>query len=127
LLGNTTRPDKIGFDRLGLCTALPAPYVQEPGLLEPEETAVSEAPLSCAQRTQIEEQSLMVNRMAATIAAQFVAEMVTGRQVTQMAAYFNLSPTVMRPCLITETAVAEVGDREVGDRRRDASCGPPLD
>jgi hypothetical protein len=105
LLGNTTRPTEIRFDKMGLCTALPAPYVQEPGLLEPEETAVSETPLSCAQRTQIEEQSLMVNRMAATIAAQFAAEMVTGRQVTQMAAYFNLSPTVMRPRLITETAV----------------------
>ena len=80
-MGNLTNLDQIKFDRLGLCTGLPSPYIQEPGLLEPEE---AEQALSCAELTLQEEQSLMINRLAATIAAQFVTNFALNRQIGQM-------------------------------------------
>jgi hypothetical protein len=58
-----------------------------------------------------DEQSLMVNRMAAVIAAQYVTEFVLHRQVSQMGTTFNLSPTVMRPRLITEANLARCRPR----------------
>jgi len=102
LMGNLIHLEQIKLDRLGLCTGLPSPYVQEPGLLEPEE---AQQALSCAEMMLREEQSLMINRLAAAIAAQFVTDFVLNRQVMQMGAVFNLDPTVMRPILITQANI----------------------
>ncbi len=102
LVGNTTNKEHVQLDNLGLCTALPSPYIQEPNLLLLEEET---QPLSCADLTLREEQSLMVNRMAATIIAQYVYNMSIRRQLTQMSTAFNLEPTVMTPTFITETTV----------------------
>jgi hypothetical protein len=54
-----------------------------------------------------ETQSLMVNRMAATIAAQYVTTLVLQRQVLQMATYFSLDPPTARSRLITEANVKQ--------------------
>jgi len=108
LIGNTTDVEQIRLDPLGLCSGLPSPYLQEPGLLEPEpETPV----LSCAGLMLADAQSLMVNRMAAVIAAQYVTEFVLHRQVSQMGTTFNLSPTVMRPILATKANLARCRPR----------------
>jgi PRTRC genetic system ThiF family protein len=98
LIGNTTDVDQIRLDPLGLCSGLPSPYLQEPGLLEPEPEAPT---LSCAGMTLAGAQSLMVNRLAAAIAAQYVTGFVLQRQVTQMGTTFGLEPTVMTSRLIT--------------------------
>lgn len=98
LIGNTTDIGRIRLDPLGLCNSLPSPYLQEPDLLEPGTEA---QPLSCAGMMLADEQSLMINRLAAAIAAQYVTGFVLQRQVTQMGTYFSLEPTVMTPCLIT--------------------------
>lgn len=98
LIGNMTDISQITLDRLGLCSGLPSPYIQEPDLLEPEGT---ERPPSCAEMAMMGEQSLMVNRMAAAIAAHLVYNFVLRRQVTQLGVYFNLEPTVMTPILVT--------------------------
>jgi len=98
LVGNTTEVDRIRLDPLGLCSGLPYPYLQEPSLLEPGHEAQA---LSCAGMMLADEQSLMVNRLAAAIAAQYVTGFVLLRQVTQMGTYFNLEPSVMTPRLIT--------------------------
>jgi PRTRC genetic system ThiF family protein len=104
LIGNTTDVDQIRLDPLGLCSGLPSPYLQEPGLLEPEpETGA----LSCAGMMLAGEQSLMVNRLAAAIAAQYVTGFVLHRQVIQMGTYFSLEPTVMTPLFITATNVGQ--------------------
>jgi len=103
LVGNTTNREHVQLGKLGLCTALPSPYLQEPNLLLAEE---ENQPLSCADLTLREEQSLMVNRMAATITAQYVYNMSIRRQLTQLSTAFNLEPTVMTPTFITETTVA---------------------
>ncbi|MCP5012591.1 MAG: hypothetical protein GY942_21645 [Aestuariibacter sp.] len=105
LIGDTNHANKIRFDKLGLCTGLPSPYRQEPGLLEPDE---GETVVSCAALNQQEAQSLMINRLVAAVAAQFVTEMVLQRQVTQLGAYFNLCPMVMRSQMVTQEAVKAV-------------------
>jgi PRTRC genetic system ThiF family protein len=99
LIGNLTDTSQIELDALGLCTGLPSPYVQEPDLLEPDPAEQNE---SCAEMALAETQSLMVNRMAAAIAAQFVTDFVLQAQVLQMASYFNLVPPTARSLLVTE-------------------------
>ena len=94
-----TDMSQIKFDRLGLCTGLPSPYIQEPGLLEPDPAEQSQ---SCTEMAVAETQSLMINRLAATIAGQYVANVILHRQIVQMGSYFSLEPTVMTAKLITE-------------------------
>lgn len=98
LIGNLTDTSRIKLNSLGLCTGLPSPYIQEPELLEPDP---NEQAQSCADMALAETQSLMVNRMAATIAGQYVTTFVLQQQILQMGSYFNLEPTVMQPMLIT--------------------------
>jgi PRTRC genetic system ThiF family protein len=98
LIGNTTDVDRIRLDPLGLCSDLPSPYLQEPDLLEP---GVEVQPFSCAGMMPADKQSLMINRLAAAIAAQYVTDFVLHRQVKQMGTYFSVTPTVMTPRLIT--------------------------
>ncbi|MCP4428020.1 MAG: thiamine biosynthesis protein ThiF [Chloroflexi bacterium] len=104
LAGNVSQIDTIRFDQLGLCTGLPSPYQQEPDLLQPEPKP-TDAAISCADLTLREEQSLLVNRLTAAIAAQYCANIILRRELTQMSTYFNLEPTVMTPRFITRDAV----------------------
>jgi PRTRC genetic system ThiF family protein len=104
LIGNMTDTSQIELDALGLCTALPSPYVQEPDLLEPDTEEQNE---SCAEMALAETQSLMVNRMAAAIAAQYVTDFVLQAQVLQMATYFNLVPPTARSLLVTEANLTQ--------------------
>jgi PRTRC genetic system ThiF family protein len=108
LIGNLTEPDQIKLDRLGLCTGLPSPYIQEPDLLELEP---EEHTLSCAEMALAETQSIMVNRMAATIAAQYVATFVLQRQILQMGSYFNLDPPTAKSRLITEANINQYKEK----------------
>lgn len=108
LIGNVTDVSQIQFDHLGLCTGLPSPYLQEPDLLAPETT---EQPQSCAEMTLIGEQSLMVNKMAAAIAAHYCFNFILRRQVVQMASYFNLEPTVMTAVPITRKKIEAIQEK----------------
>ncbi|MFO7682971.1 MAG: ThiF family adenylyltransferase [Chloroflexota bacterium] len=110
LIGNLTECAGIKLDPLGLCSGLPSPYVQEPDLLAPDP---SEQTLSCAERTLAEEQSLMVNRMAATIVAQYVTDMALHREVRQLSTAFNLAPPTMSSRLITASALRQMEERLV--------------
>ncbi|HRQ42140.1 MAG TPA: ThiF family adenylyltransferase [Chloroflexota bacterium] len=102
LIGNLTDVSQIKLDRLGLCTGLPSPYVQEPDLLEPDPEEENQ---SCAEMALAETQSLMVNRMAAAIAAQYVATFVLQKQILQLGSYFNLDPPTARSRLITRANI----------------------
>ena len=103
LIGNLTNTSQIQLDKLGLCSGLPSPYLQEPELLQPDP---NEQALSCAEMAVAETQSLMVNRMAATIAAEYTAVFVQQKQISQMRTTFNLQPTVVaRSQPITKTAL----------------------
>ena len=100
LIGNLTDVSRIKLDRLGLCSGLPSPYIQEPDLLEPDP---NEQSVSCAEMAPAEPQSLMVNRMAATIAGQYVTTFVLQRQILQMSSAFNLAPPTANSRLVTAT------------------------
>jgi PRTRC genetic system ThiF family protein len=103
LVGNLTDLDQLRLDRLGLCTGLPSPYIQEPGLLEPDPE--DEPALSCAHLTLREEQSLLINAQVAAVAAQLVYDLAVTRTVRQYAVYFNLEPPTMSSRLITNSAL----------------------
>ncbi len=100
LIGNLTDMSRIKLDSLGLCNGLPSPYIQEPDLLEPDPN--EQAP-SCAEMMLAETQSLMVNRMATTIAGQYAADFILQREIRQMSSSFNLTPPAVTSLLITET------------------------
>jgi PRTRC genetic system ThiF family protein len=104
LLGNLTDPAAIKFDRLGLCTGLPSPYLQEPALLEPPPATAS--PLSCADLMQREEQSLVVNLQVAALAAHYAHQFLVRRELTQMATTFSLEPPITRSVLLTQAAIS---------------------
>jgi PRTRC genetic system ThiF family protein len=104
LVGNLTDLRRLSVDRLGLCTGLPSPYVQEPALLEPDPE--EETPLSCADLTLREEQSLLINAQVAAVAAQLVYDLVVSRTVRHYAVYFNLEPPTMSSKLLTRRALA---------------------
>jgi PRTRC genetic system ThiF family protein len=103
LVGNLTDLSKLSIDKLGLCTGLPSPYLQEPGLLEPDPE--EETPLSCADLTLREEQSLLINSQVAAVAAQLVYDLVVARTVRQYAVFLNLEPPTMSSRLITSSAL----------------------
>lgn len=105
LIGNLTDVSRIRLDRLGLCSGLPSPYVQEPDLLTPDP---DEQHQSCAAMALTETQSLMVNRMAAAIVGQYVATFVLQRQILQMGSRFNLTPPAMTSRLITKSTIGQV-------------------
>ena len=100
LIGNMTDLTSIKLDPLGICTGLPSPYMQEPDLLEPDPVEQS---LSCAELTLAEEQSLMVNRMAAVVAGQYVTRFILEKEVRQLGTVFNLGPPAMVSRLVTKT------------------------
>lgn len=106
LIGNLTDCSQIRLDKLGLCSGLPSPYIQEPDLLEP---ASETDHYSCAEMCDVpslaETQSVMVNRMAATIAAQYTAVFVLQRQIVHLSSYFNLDPPTLTSRLITRQVI----------------------
>ena len=103
LVGNLANTAGIRLDKLGLCSGLPSPYVQEPTLLEPEP---DEPALSCADLARRGEQSLIINAQVAAVAGQICHDFICHRQVTQMVVAFNLSPMVMRATPITRQTLA---------------------
>jgi PRTRC genetic system ThiF family protein len=103
LMDNITDPGAIKFDKLGLCTGLPSPYVQEPTLLEPP--ADDAGPLSCADIALREEQSPVVNQQVAALAAHYAYQFLVRRELTQMASDFTLEPPTTKSRWITEANV----------------------
>jgi PRTRC genetic system ThiF family protein len=104
LAGNLTDLSQMRVDELGLCNGLPSPYLQEPGLLEPD--PIVETPLSCADLTLREEQSLLINTQVAAVAAQYAYDLIVRRTLQQFATYLNLEPPVMSSLLLTSTNLA---------------------
>jgi PRTRC genetic system ThiF family protein len=104
LVGNLTDPGQIQVDALGVCNGLPSPYLQEPGLLEPD--PIDSNPLSCADLTLREEQSLLINSQVAAVAAQYLYDLVIRCTLWQCATYLNLEPPTMSSRLLTPTNLA---------------------
>jgi PRTRC genetic system ThiF family protein len=103
LIGNETQADCILVDKLGLCTGIPSPYLQEPLLLEPPPPETD--PESCADLTLREEQSLIVNQQVAAIGAQYCCQFLVRRELTSMSTYFTLNPPVARSTPLTKNTL----------------------
>lgn len=113
LIGNLPEGQDVKLDRLGLCTGLPAPHVQEPALLEPEPV---ETPFSCAELVLREEQSLFVNQAAAAVAAQYAYQFVLQRELTSFDTRFNLMPFVATTKKITRANLSRYLGEESPER-----------
>lgn len=113
LIGNLPEGYHIKLDKLGLCSGLPAPHAQEPGLLEPDP---EEPHLSCADLVMREEQSLFVNQAAAAVAAQYAYQFVLQRELTSFDTRFNLMPFVATTKDITHTNLSRYLGEEPRER-----------
>jgi PRTRC genetic system ThiF family protein len=113
LIGNLPKEQRVNLDMLGLCSGLPAPHVQEPGLLEPDP---EEPRLSCAELVMREEQSLFVNQAAAAVAAQYAYQFVLQRELTSFDTRFNLMPFVASTKNITRANLSRYLSEEPRER-----------
>jgi len=99
LLGNAVRREDLRgafLPHLGQCSALPAPSLRRPDLLNaPPEPAQSRAPLDCAQAIAAGEQGPTINQAVAAVAASFVEKLLTG-VCRWEAAYFDLDEGTLR-------------------------------
>lgn len=100
LFGNSHEIESAIND-LGYCESLPLPTVQHPELLELLPEIITSAE-SCAELAMRDAQSLMVNQMAASHAANYLARLILSRDLDQMATYFSLSSGSARSIYITK-------------------------
>jgi PRTRC genetic system ThiF family protein len=106
LLGTATEVRQLrgAFALGGACTALPAPTLRYPHLLDDEPMQ----PLAdCAGAMAEGTQSLMVNQAVAAIAAQYLAALVIARQITVYETALDLATLTARSLPITVAAIAE--------------------
>lgn len=102
-IGNALTPVQ-GLDALGWCRALPLPSLQDPALLEPESAPL---PLhSCAELTMQDAQSLMINQLVASVAAQYATDFVLHRRFTTYRSVVSLDPPTVLSAPITDAALA---------------------
>ena len=101
LLGNSgkTRPQ---LSPLGVCTMLPLPSVQEPGLIEGlDEAPADRSELSCAELLALDAQSLMINQAMAGWLGLYAYRLLLGRDLDLMATYLDLAGGVAHSVAIT--------------------------
>ncbi len=96
-----------GIDAFGWCRGVPLPSLQDPGLLEPE--VIQTSPLSCADLTAQDAQSLMMNQMMAAVAAQYATDFVLHRRLITYRSVVSLDPPTVVSAPITEAALATLG------------------
>lgn len=110
-IGNHHYANRNGVDEaLRLCNGLPSPAVQDPALCLPDPPVVS--PLSCADLTLLEEQSLMINTMMAAIAANYCYQWVIQGEITSLSTAVTLNPPTMTSQWITREAMQAAFNRQ---------------
>ncbi|MCA9943352.1 MAG: ThiF family adenylyltransferase [Ardenticatenaceae bacterium] len=110
-IGNHYYTNQLQVDEtLRLCNGLPSPAVQDSALLLPDPPVVS--PLSCADLTLREEQSLMINTMMAAIAANYCYQWVIQGEISSLSTAVTLNPPTMTSQQITREAMQAAFDRQ---------------
>lgn len=117
LLGSATeRWQLAGACALGgLCTALPAPTLSYPHLLEDQLLDEVDA---CAPAMRDERQSLMVNQAMAAIAGQYLYQLVVARHITTFETALDLASLTMRSTTVTPGNIARAAGLSVEDITR---------
>jgi PRTRC genetic system ThiF family protein len=90
LIGNGDSAEPC-FNKLGMCVGLPYPSVQEPGIVKDEAGTSDEKPLSCAELTARNVQSLMINQAMAGWLAVYAQRLLLGHDLDIMATYVDLA------------------------------------
>ena len=109
-VGNTTSPTEA-FYKEGICTHLPLPTVQEPGLLLPAPEPVAPA-LDCAEAVAAGDQSATINQAMATLVLEMVSRILMGN-LTYLAALIDLEVGFMRTIAADPPTVARMTGQDV--------------
>lgn len=109
LLGNYPRDGIQETEDLALVNGLPAPDKQMPELLEEEDRPVLQFE-DCALRILRDEQSININRLMATYAAQAVYDMVIKRELDYMAIHTSLQPPSTTAVPVTRRTLERCGE-----------------
>ena len=95
-----------------ILSLLPAPSLQHPELLEPEtakraerENRAASAPMSCAERIRLGEQSLNVNQRVAVEISEILSELLLTQRLKRFATYFDLESGASRSVYNTPEAI----------------------
>ncbi|MFV9506898.1 MAG: ThiF family adenylyltransferase [Oscillochloridaceae bacterium umkhey_bin13] len=113
-LGSTTDPrDLHGAMALGgICTALPAPSLRYPHLLD---DAPIQPRADCAHAAADGAQSLIINQAMAAIASHYVYQLVVARQITTCETALDLATLTMSSTPITAASIAEASGLTLAD------------
>ncbi len=96
-------PQDYTFSELG-CTWLPAPSVQAPELLVAKPDELEASPLSCAERSLLNVQGLMVNPQTAVVMADLALDLLRG-QLKRFAVSFDQQSGTMTSRYTTQGAI----------------------
>lgn len=113
--GALTHPDMLrsAFAAETICHALPAPALQEPGLLLRQAEQAVKRPASCAELLFTGAQSMTINKVVAALAADFIYQLTISKELNRYAAFVDLATGVMSSEYITPRRVAALIDRPV--------------
>lgn len=109
LVGNYPHDGIQVTEELGLVNGLPSPSKQMPELLEGEAQLVIQHE-DCALRILRDEQSININRLMATYAAQVVYDMVIKRELNYMAIHASFRPPSTTAVPITRRTLERYGE-----------------
>jgi PRTRC genetic system ThiF family protein len=93
-VGNAKSPVRAFYKKDGICTHLPLPTVQEPGLLLPAPEPAAPA-MDCAEAVTAGDQSATINQAMATLVLEMVSRILMGN-LTYLAALIDLELGFMR-------------------------------
>lgn len=109
LIGNYPYDGIHVTEELGLVNGLPSPAKQMPELLDEEDRPVLQFE-DCALRILRDEQSININRLMATYAAQAVYDMVIKRELDYMAIHTSLNPPSTTAVPVTRRTLERCGE-----------------
>lgn len=130
-IGATADADRLGaaFATRGMCTNLPAPGLQAPDLLAPPPDEEAPEKLSCAELIALNAQSLVINKLIASVASDYLVRLLLTSDLKRFATFVSASACSSRSLYTTLSTVAaclgiperRLGTFSGGRRRRRAA------
>lgn len=108
--GTTNRKEALrqSFPMPQVCTQLPSVALLQPRLMEDEAPDDTDHGLGCAELINLQAQSLNVNRMVATIASDYLTQLLLDKELKLFATYFDLKAMSMRSDYIYPDTIARM-------------------
>ena len=126
LVGNSDgaryRLEKSFHEKEGMCTALPLPTLQQPGLLEVQPD--TQPDIDCAAALDLTDQDPTINNMMAALVVQVVRRLVAGT-CPWMALYLALETGTVTPVYATPENVSKITGLPVKNLVVPAPAPPP--